>query len=223
METAVAQSTPPAPQAVSQPKTRNYFSGSEMCRGCKQHKSVCKCALSAWHDINRDLTPRQEKFLRNYIQSTGKMLGNGTLSYADAYAYDLENSSRIKDIDINGKDIPGTSDYEKMENVCRSAASRMLANVNIEPHITRLYLEMWNDQRVDRELMKLVTKGEIAAIKEYNALNKRITKKLDITTNGNSINLTDEQRAKLDALFTKPDEMVQPQTEQVPPVQQGLP
>jgi len=187
---------------MDKPKQRLYFSGGELCRNCGKHKSICVCPRSSLHSIEKVLTPKQEKFLRNYIQSTGAMCGNGTLSYANAYGYDLENADTTRQLDENGKQIQGTSQRDKMAKLCEMSASRMLSNVIIEPHITALYMELMEDHaRVDRELMKLVLKGDISAIREYNALKQRITKKIDLTTKGASIVLTDEQRAKLDALF----------------------
>lgn len=194
----------PAQPAVLQPNRINYFSGGDICRGCKVHKSLCKCALSKWHDIGEELNLKQERFLRNYTQND-QLFGNGTLSYAEAYGYDLEHASRIRLLDERGNEIIGSSDYDKMHKQCGSCAARMLGNVRIQVHLNRLFNELLTDQRVDRELAKLIVSGgesvKVAAIREYNALKQRITKKVDLTTKGAAITLNAEQQAKLDALF----------------------
>lgn len=204
MDTAMSTTSLPAQPAVLQPNRINYFSGGDICRGCKVHKSLCKCALSKWHDIGDTLTLKQELFLRNYVQND-EFFGNGTLSYADAYGYDLEHADQTYLKNEFGKDISGSSEYDRMYFNCAASASRMLKNAKISKHLDRMFNELLTDQRVDRELAKLIVSGgesvKVAAIREYNALKQRITKKVDLTTKGAAITLNAEQQAKLDALF----------------------
>lgn len=205
MEAQTPQTKLPAQPAVSQPNYPQFFSATDMCRGCKKHKTLCVCALSKWHEIGDQLTPKQERFLRNYTHSE-EFFGNGTLSYADAYGYDLENADRTREKDENGDSISGTSQYDKIHKQCSACASRMLSNVRITPHLNRLFNEMLNDERVDRELAKLIVDphdrtAKLGAIREYNSLRQRITKKIDLTSLGGHITLDEKQRSVLDRLL----------------------
>lgn len=111
------------------------------------------------------LNPQQELFCKLYA-SDREFFGNGTQAYIEAY-------------NVN------TSD-PRAYNSARSAAGRLLTNVAILARINE-YLEdlVLNDSHVDKQLGFWITQKEspqasVAAIKEYNALKHRITKKLEI-------------------------------------------
>lgn len=130
------------------------------------------------------LTLKQERFCRNYTQNS-HLFGNGTLSYADAYGYDLENASRENVKDENGNIIPESSEYKRMEVVCAANASRMLCLEKIDSYIRKLLNEMLTDEVVDAQLMKVLLRGkdadQIAAIREYNKLKQRIINRSEIS------------------------------------------
>jgi len=73
------------------------------------------------------------------------------------------------------------------ETTARIEASKFLTNPNILDYIDKLLIDMGlNDQRVDKELAKLVLQDDekpvkLNAIKEYNKLKQRIEDKLKVT------------------------------------------
>lgn len=200
MEIQMLKPSIPA-EAVSQPKTyQKFFSWNDMCRTCKNHVSLCSCT----DRIGDTLTLKQELFLRCYTQNE-VLAGNATLSYAYAYGYDLENASHTQEIDADGHEIMGTSDYDRMYSNVATMGSRLLKNAKISKFIDKFFNELLTDERVDRELAKMITGYDgavkMAAIREYNALKQRITKKVELNTKGSQINLNDEQKKKLDLIL----------------------
>lgn len=137
--------------------------------------------------IADNLTLKQEQFCRYYTQRS-ELFGNGTLAFAKAYGYDLDSADRERAVDEKGLDIPGTSEYDRMNLVCRSSASRLLTNDIIIKRTTQLLNEQMNDEVIDARLTEIIVKGEdkdsIAAIKEYNKLKQRITEKSEIKHSG---------------------------------------
>lgn len=110
----------------------------------------------------KKLNLNQERFCELYA-SDREFFGNGTQAYIEAY----------------GKEA---GDYE----ACRRAASRLLTNVDILKRIDE-YLDdiVMNDQHADKQLGFWMTQKDnptaaMAAIREYNALKQRITKKLKL-------------------------------------------
>jgi phage terminase small subunit len=121
-----------------------------------------------------ELTQQQELFCKLYT-SKGEYFDNATLSYAEAYQYELPK-------DENGKNITDSKEY----NICKANASRLLANDNIKSRIRTLFVELLNDTEMDARLAEIATKGKdpdsIQALKIYNDLKQRITKRIDITS-----------------------------------------
>lgn len=152
--------------------------------------------------VGEKLTLKQELFCYYYTQNPETLL-NATLSYAEAYGFDLESMSHegryvIKE---NKEKDYIKSEFERYEHYCGVAASRMMRNDRISRRITDLFNETMRDELVDMELMKIIrgnskNSDKIAAIKEYNALKQRITKKLDLSTLGKSINSEDKGKIK---------------------------
>ena len=109
-----------------------------------------------------ELNQNQINFCKFYVQE--EFFCNWTKSYMKAYP----NSS---------------------EETARRNASELLTNTDILNHIDSLLVDMWlNDQRVDKELAKLILQDEerpvkLNAIKEYNKLKSRIQEKLELTWN----------------------------------------
>ena len=115
---------------------------------------------------NKELNQNQIAFCNYYI--TEEFFCNWTKSYIKAYWWD--------------------------EDTARKKASLLLTNVNILNYIDSLLVDMGlNDQRVDKELAKLILQDnempvKLNAIKEYNKLKQRIEDKLKVTW---SISLSD--------------------------------
>ena len=107
----------------------------------------------------RTLNLQQEEFCKLYATDRD-FFGNGALSYAKAYGINLERKGAY--------------------NLCAASASRMLINANILKRINEyLDIEGFNDENVDRQHLFLINqdadlKTKMAAIKEYNALKKRV-------------------------------------------------
>lgn len=141
--------------------------------------------------VDEELNPQQELFCRYYTQNS-EFFGNATLSYAEAYGFDLDSLDRTREKDEKGKDIPGTSQYEKTYNVCSANGARQLRKDKIQLFIRKCLNEMMTDEVVDGELVKTILQNyelpsKMAAIREYNKLKQRITEKTDITSGGKPI------------------------------------
>lgn len=112
-----------------------------------------------------ELNPKREMFCRLFA-SEEEFFGNGVRAYIQAYGIDPSK--------------PGAY------NGARTNAHKLLTNTNILARINQL-LEgaVLNDAFVDKQIAMLIAQNadfgsKIAAIKEYNALKQRITKKLVI-------------------------------------------
>ena len=132
------------------------------------------------------LTPEQEQFVINYT-TKGDFYSNGVLSYANAYGYALNYRE-------DGKPDSKDNDY----STCNACASRLLQKDNIKARIQEIYLSMWNENAVDARVSEILHKGQeansIQAVKIFNDLKQRITKKIDLTSGGRPLGgLTDEE------------------------------
>ena len=111
------------------------------------------------------LNPLQRKFGKLYA-SEREFFGNGVQAYAKAYGIDLSTRGAYQS--------------------AKSAASRLLTNVNLLAYINELLEVVLNEAHVDKQLAFLVTQNadfgaKLGAIKEFNALRQRITKKFEGT------------------------------------------
>lgn len=109
------------------------------------------------------MTPKQKKFAELYTQDR-EFFGNGVQAYAEVYDCDMSTTKGYR--------------------AARAAASRLLANVNILGHINKLLDVVTNEQFVDKQLAFLITQNadlhvKLGAIREYNELKQRITKKTE--------------------------------------------
>lgn len=109
------------------------------------------------------LNLQQEEFCKLYTNSEAvdrEIFGNGTQCYIEAYNVDLTKK--------------GAYDWAR---VC---ASKLLTKANVIVRINELLEEGgFNDQNVDRQHLFLINqhadlKTKMAAIKEYNAVKKRV-------------------------------------------------
>ena len=127
------------------------------------------------------LAPQQELFCQLYA-SHREFFGNGTQAYIEAY------------------DVPPKGYKSAM-----SAASRLLSNVKITKRINEIFeAGGLNDTFVDKQLEFMITqfsdyKAKIAAIKEYNALKKRIEQKVDVTVGISLASLYDATKSNQQA------------------------
>jgi len=158
--------------------------------------------------INEILTPKQELFCRNYTQNE-TFYGNATLSYADAYGFDLDSQpkndaqyQRTVDMQIYAEwelvnldieQIKRDKEYKKIQDSsysimyenCASYGSRLRKSFKIQERCRDLLNEMATDKVIDARLMDIAIKGKdadaINAIKEFNKLKGRIIDKKEIT------------------------------------------
>ncbi len=114
----------------------------------------------------RKLNAKQEKFCKLYA-SDEEFFCNGVKSYMKAY---------------------GTKDKPATYNTARANSYNLLTKTYFLKKIVELIeLDGLNDSFVDKQLAKLINqdadfKAKMGAIKEYNALKTRITKKLQVET-----------------------------------------
>jgi len=162
------------------------------------------------------LTANQERFCINYTQNY-ELFGNATLSYAEAFDFDLESQPtndaqyrfedgtiyaeyELEDIDIKseyhiskGKKIQDSS-YKRMYDNVSTYASKLRRNLKIQSRCRDLLNEFMNDKVIDARLTEIILDGDstasIQAIKEYNKLRQRIIDRKDITTDGKPITIT---------------------------------
>lgn len=111
------------------------------------------------------LNVNQKKFCKIYA-SDREFFGNGVQAYSEAYNVGLSTKSKYKTAQVN--------------------ASKLLSNAIILEEINKLLDETINKQFVDKQLAFLITQNvdfhvKLGAIKEYNALAQRITKKVSGT------------------------------------------
>ena len=156
------------------------------------------------------LSPKQERFCVLYTQNY-ELFGNATLSYAEAYGYDLESMDRDDAIyklntgeEVDQKtydDLPSEktkraecikeSTYKRYYDLCSSYGSRLRRNDKIQTRCRELLNAFMIDNVIDARLTEIILKGKdqdsINAIKEYNKLKQRITERVDHTSKGESI------------------------------------
>lgn len=108
----------------------------------------------------QELNLQQEAFCQLYALGDKEFFGNGVQSYIEAYDPDTTKPNWYK--------------------TCLAASSRLLTNVKVIARINELLEEGGlNDQNVDKQHLFLINqyadlKTKMAAIKEYNAVKKRV-------------------------------------------------
>ncbi len=111
------------------------------------------------------LSPLQRKFGKLYA-SEREFFGNGVQAYAKAYGIDLSTRGAYQS--------------------AKSVANRLLTNDNLLAYINELLDLSLNEAHVDKQLAFLITQNadfsvKMAAIREFNALRKRVTQKMEGT------------------------------------------
>lgn len=136
-----------------------------MKKAPKKKKVVKKTDLTEAEKLNL----RREKFCQLYT-SDSEFFGNGTQAYIEAYQPNQSKPNWYKSSQAN--------------------ASRLLSNDMVLKRINQLLdSKGLNDGFVDKQLLFLITQNaefgaKITAIREYNKLKKRITDKMDVTSDG---------------------------------------
>lgn len=140
-------------------------------------------------ELESELNLKRELFCQ-CITRRGELFGNGTLSYAEAYGYKLEELSRDDaKYEYQGKGKHRkkvkveASSYDRAYNVCAVEAARLLRNPKILARITELLNELLSNDIVDAEMAKLIVQDDDkptkrAAISDYNKLRGRIIDKV---------------------------------------------
>jgi len=111
------------------------------------------------------LNPRQLKFGKLYA-SEREFFGNGVQAYAKVYGIDLSTRGAYQS--------------------AKTCAWRLLTNVDLLAYINELLDLSLNKAHVDKQLAFLITQNadfsaKMAAIREFNAIRKRITQKFEGT------------------------------------------
>lgn len=139
-----------------------------------------------------ELNPKQLEFCRLYI-TKGDTYASGFKSYAAAYDIEIPI--------MEGED--NKAEYRSAEyKVAVAAGSRLLHDKRIQDKIKELLLEKLTDEHVDARISDIIQGGKdadsVQAIKVYNDLKQRVTKKLDITTQGRPmVGMSDEELLKM--------------------------
>lgn len=133
-----------------------------------------------------NLNEKQELFCRYYTQNNA-LFGNATLSYAEAYGFDLDTLDKDDGIwefkdgttmtvrDFNVFDLPAEeweslkhqdkrlikeSTYKNAYDNCSQSGSRLLRLVKINLRITELLNEIMTDEVIDARLTKIILHGK---------------------------------------------------------------
>lgn len=134
------------------------------------------------------LNHQQEEFCQLYIGKDTELFGNGAQCYLAVYGaeYLLKNKKPMNYL------------------VAIAASSRLLANVKVLDRINQL-LETggFNNENVDKQHLFLINqhadfKTKMAAIKEFNELKQRVTKKLELSGTLSLAKLFDKTKETVD-------------------------
>ena len=134
--------------------------------------------------------PKRELFCHYYTQNS-ETFGNGTLSYAYAYGYDLDNLSHEAVYEQVPNDETGElengeliedSPYDKACAVCATEAGRLLRIPEIQQRCRVLLNELLKDEVVDSERAKVIMQdrdlaSKLRGIISYDKLRGRIIDK----------------------------------------------
>lgn len=82
-------------------------------------------------EVRDILSIKQENFLRFYIVND-ELRGNATLSYAEAYGYDLDTLDKTGKRDLKTGILLEPSEFTRAYNTCSQLASRLLRNVKVQ-------------------------------------------------------------------------------------------
>lgn len=132
------------------------------------------------------LNQEQELFCLAWT-APGETFHNNTKSYAEAYGYSLPLRE------------DGSVDTTSAEYLaCKANGGRMMFNPSVRSMIQELFLKQFNEKVADARTSEIMMHGKDAdslqAIKIYNDLKQRVTKKIDVTVAARPLaGLTDEE------------------------------
>lgn len=137
------------------------------------------------------LSPEQELFCQLYVGNHDRdLFGHGTKCYMQAYGHNQRIEEMQDQIHVLEQERERgytaevkslESDIKRAEKSARSRASQLLALVSIRGRIDELMDSMISEEFYDREMLYVATQrfdlaSKVAAMREFNALKKRITK-----------------------------------------------
>lgn len=137
------------------------------------------------------LNAEQELFCVLYTGHHNRdLFSNATRCYMEAYGHNARvDSIRKKMVEIQNNKDPGytiqlktlEAEIKSIEGSAKTAGNRLLTLVHIRGRIDSLMDKMISDEFNDREMQWVITQrfdlpSKVAAMREYNALKKRITK-----------------------------------------------
>ena len=134
------------------------------------------------------LRPKRELFCRYYTQNK-ELFGEATLSYAEAFGYDLDTLSRegvyetiLNEDGEEEQKLVEASPYDKAYHVCAVEASKLLKNPDIQDRCRVLLNELLKDEVVDSERAKVIMQdrdlaSKLRGIISYDKLRGRIIDK----------------------------------------------
>lgn len=123
-------------------------------------------------EIQEELNEKQKAFCELYASSE-EFFANGVQAYLEVYDIDRTKPNRYKTACVN--------------------ASRLLSNAKVYNYINKILDDEWlNDNFVDKQLLFLIQQQDekwvkLQAIKEYNNLKQRITKKIEVSWEINTL------------------------------------
>lgn len=138
---------------------------------------------------NKKLSTERELFCILYTGHHNRdLFGNATRCYLEAFGHNeriesLKNEivqvRKIKDRGYTTVIADLEADIKSIEASGRSASARLLATASIRAHVDELMDSMISDEFNDREMQYVITQrhdlaSKVAAMREYNALKKRI-------------------------------------------------
>lgn len=151
------------------------------------------------------LKPLQELFCQYYAgYGERSLMSNGVMSYIAAFEIDTPSGRQLKKWKVG---VPAYWDYTAEYKAAKSAAHLLLTNPHIKARIYILFKTLFSSDVVDSELLSTIMQSEdkaakVAAIREFNALKGRITKKIKLSGELKS-NIPPERLAQIAAQILK--------------------
>lgn len=161
----------------------NLGSSPSLSTMSKQKVKLSEKSASKTED---GLNLQQEAFCQLYINADRELFGNGAQCYLEVYGaeYSIVHKKPMS--------------YQ----TAMASASRLLSNVKVITRVNDLLQTGgFNNENVDKQHLFLINqhadlKTKMSAIREYNELRNRITKKVEITGLNGAPLFSDEHRAK---------------------------
>lgn len=153
---------------------------------------------------SRKFNPKHEVFCQLYAGYGDRaLMANGTLCYMEAFGIVAPTHK----IQIKKKGEAKYWGYHPKYNTARNEAFKLITKPDIKARIHSLFKTLFSADAVDSELLKVILqdedpKAKVLAIREFNELKGRITKKLKLSGALKS-NLSPERLAAIAAQVLK--------------------